>query len=80
MVALASGGRARARSRQLPARDGGRKRTGERLPLPHCTGAQSKMDDDEFGGFEAAESFEDGEMGTQSISPAIPWAAFSAGK
>ncbi|XP_072341427.1 coiled-coil domain-containing protein 91-like isoform X1 [Scyliorhinus torazame] len=37
------------------------------------------MDDDEFGGFEAAESFEDGEMGTQSISPAIPWAAFSAG-
>ncbi|XP_078424243.1 coiled-coil domain-containing protein 91-like isoform X1 [Cetorhinus maximus] len=37
------------------------------------------MDDDEFGGFEAAESFEDGEMGTQSVSPAIPWAAFSAG-
>uniref|UniRef100_UPI00398F5768 coiled-coil domain-containing protein 91-like n=1 Tax=Pristiophorus japonicus TaxID=55135 RepID=UPI00398F5768 len=37
------------------------------------------MDDDEFGGFEAAESFEDGETGTQSVSPAIPWAAFSAG-
>ncbi|XP_072123734.1 coiled-coil domain-containing protein 91-like [Mobula birostris] len=37
------------------------------------------MDDDEFGGFEAAENFEDGEMGTQSVSPAIPWAAFSAG-
>ncbi|XP_059508227.1 coiled-coil domain-containing protein 91-like isoform X3 [Stegostoma tigrinum] len=35
------------------------------------------MEDDEFGGFEAAESFEDGEMGTQSVSPAIPWAAFS---
>ncbi|XP_078272837.1 coiled-coil domain-containing protein 91-like isoform X2 [Rhinoraja longicauda] len=37
------------------------------------------MDDDEFGGFEAAENFEDGETGTQSVSPAIPWAAFSAG-
>lgn len=37
------------------------------------------MDDDEFGGFEAAENFEDGETGTQSVSPAIPWAAFTAG-
>ncbi|XP_007903311.1 coiled-coil domain-containing protein 91 isoform X1 [Callorhinchus milii] len=36
------------------------------------------MDDDDFGGFEAAESFEDGEAGMHSVSPAIPWAAFSA--
>ncbi|XP_069894273.1 coiled-coil domain-containing protein 91 isoform X9 [Dipodomys merriami] len=36
------------------------------------------MDDDDFGGFEAAETF-DGENGeTQTISPAIPWAAFPA--
>ncbi|XP_019592768.2 coiled-coil domain-containing protein 91 isoform X2 [Rhinolophus sinicus] len=34
------------------------------------------MDDDDFGGFEAAEIF-DGESGeTQTTSPAIPWAAF----
>ncbi|XP_078195149.1 coiled-coil domain-containing protein 91 isoform X9 [Callithrix jacchus] len=34
------------------------------------------MDDDDFGGFEAAETF-DGENGeTQTTSPAIPWAAF----
>uniref|UniRef100_A0A8C0GVX2 Coiled-coil domain containing 91 n=1 Tax=Chelonoidis abingdonii TaxID=106734 RepID=A0A8C0GVX2_CHEAB len=36
------------------------------------------MDDDDFGGFEAAVTF-DGEDGeTQTISPAIPWAAFPA--
>ncbi|KAF6339018.1 coiled-coil domain containing 91 [Rhinolophus ferrumequinum] len=36
------------------------------------------MDDDDFGGFEAAEIF-DGESGeTQTTSPAIPWAAFPA--
>ncbi|XP_060695811.1 coiled-coil domain-containing protein 91-like isoform X1 [Hemiscyllium ocellatum] len=29
---------------------------------------------------QAAESFEDGEMGPQSVSPAIPWAAFSTGQ
>ncbi|XP_041113063.1 coiled-coil domain-containing protein 91-like [Polyodon spathula] len=31
------------------------------------------MDDDDFGGFETAETFESGD-----VSPAIPWAAFSA--
>ncbi|KAM4882224.1 coiled-coil domain-containing protein 91 isoform 4-T6 [Thomomys bottae] len=37
------------------------------------------MDDDDFGGFEAAETF-DGESGeTQTTSPAIPWAAFPTG-
>ncbi|KAK1167298.1 coiled-coil domain-containing protein 91-like [Acipenser oxyrinchus oxyrinchus] len=37
------------------------------------------MDDDDFGGFETAETFESGDNGTQhAVSPAIPWAAFSA--
>ncbi|KAJ8411337.1 hypothetical protein AAFF_G00173430 [Aldrovandia affinis] len=35
------------------------------------------MDDDDFGGFEAAETFEDGDG--VPVSPAIPWAALSAG-
>uniref|UniRef100_A0A8D0BMA6 Coiled-coil domain containing 91 n=1 Tax=Salvator merianae TaxID=96440 RepID=A0A8D0BMA6_SALMN len=34
------------------------------------------MDDDDFGGFEAAESFRDGNGQPQVVSPAIPWAAF----
>ncbi|KAM9671378.1 coiled-coil domain-containing protein 91 isoform 3-T9 [Trichechus inunguis] len=34
------------------------------------------MDDDDFGGFEAAETFDSGNGETQTISPAIPWAAF----
>ncbi|XP_037700869.1 coiled-coil domain-containing protein 91 isoform X2 [Choloepus didactylus] len=34
------------------------------------------MDDDDFGGFEAAETFEGGNGETQATSPAIPWAAF----
>ncbi|XP_058414568.1 coiled-coil domain-containing protein 91 isoform X2 [Diceros bicornis minor] len=34
------------------------------------------MDDDDFGGFEAAEIFDDGNGETQTTSPAIPWAAF----
>uniref|UniRef100_A0A6I8NCU1 Coiled-coil domain containing 91 n=1 Tax=Ornithorhynchus anatinus TaxID=9258 RepID=A0A6I8NCU1_ORNAN len=34
------------------------------------------MDDDEFGGFEAAETFDGGTGETQTTSPAIPWAAF----
>ncbi|XP_042700464.2 coiled-coil domain-containing protein 91 isoform X8 [Chrysemys picta bellii] len=36
------------------------------------------MDDDEFGGFEAAVTFEGEDGETQTISPAIPWAAFPA--
>ncbi|XP_069084282.1 coiled-coil domain-containing protein 91 [Pleurodeles waltl] len=36
------------------------------------------MDDDDFGGFEAAETFDSGDGETQSVSPAIPWAAFPA--
>ncbi|XP_064373520.1 coiled-coil domain-containing protein 91 isoform X4 [Dromaius novaehollandiae] len=36
------------------------------------------MDDDDFGGFEAAESYECGNGETQTTSPAIPWAAFPA--
>ncbi|XP_060109596.1 coiled-coil domain-containing protein 91 [Heteronotia binoei] len=35
-----------------------------------------KMDDDDFGGFEAAETFEGGNGEPQATSPAIPWAAF----
>ncbi|KAJ7329311.1 hypothetical protein JRQ81_015485 [Phrynocephalus forsythii] len=35
-----------------------------------------KMDDDDFGGFEAAETFKDGNGEPQTTSPAIPWAAF----
>ncbi|XP_066580204.1 coiled-coil domain-containing protein 91 isoform X2 [Amia ocellicauda] len=36
------------------------------------------MDDDDFGGFEAAETFECGDTNTQhTVSPTIPWAAFS---
>ncbi|XP_066114124.1 coiled-coil domain-containing protein 91 isoform X2 [Saccopteryx bilineata] len=34
------------------------------------------MDDDDFGGFEAAEIFDGGNGETQTVSPAIPWAAF----
>ncbi|XP_063449206.1 coiled-coil domain-containing protein 91 isoform X2 [Pan paniscus] len=34
------------------------------------------MDDDDFGGFEAAETFDGGSGETQTTSPAIPWAAF----
>ncbi|XP_054447270.1 coiled-coil domain-containing protein 91 isoform X2 [Pteronotus mesoamericanus] len=34
------------------------------------------MDDDDFGGFEAAEIFDSGSGETQTTSPAIPWAAF----
>ncbi|XP_008060702.1 coiled-coil domain-containing protein 91, partial [Carlito syrichta] len=34
------------------------------------------MDDDDFGGFEAAETFDGGNGEAQTISPAIPWAAF----
>ncbi|XP_057413067.1 coiled-coil domain-containing protein 91 isoform X4 [Balaenoptera acutorostrata] len=34
------------------------------------------MDDDDFGGFEAAEIFAGGNGETQTTSPAIPWAAF----
>ncbi|XP_019399781.1 PREDICTED: coiled-coil domain-containing protein 91 isoform X1 [Crocodylus porosus] len=34
------------------------------------------MDDDDFGGFEAAETFEGGDGETQTTSPAIPWAVF----
>uniref|UniRef100_A0A452J5P2 Uncharacterized protein n=1 Tax=Gopherus agassizii TaxID=38772 RepID=A0A452J5P2_9SAUR len=36
------------------------------------------MDDDDFGGFEAAVTFEGEDGETQTISPAIPWAAFPA--
>nr|XP_003221420.1 PREDICTED: coiled-coil domain-containing protein 91 isoform X3 [Anolis carolinensis] len=36
------------------------------------------MDDDDFGGFEAAETFKDGSGEPQTTSPAIPWAAFPA--
>ncbi|NXF47574.1 CCD91 protein, partial [Oceanites oceanicus] len=35
------------------------------------------MDDDDFGGFEAAESYECGNGEKQTTSPAIAWAAFS---
>ncbi|XP_036092645.1 coiled-coil domain-containing protein 91 isoform X3 [Rousettus aegyptiacus] len=34
------------------------------------------MDDDDFGGFEAAEIFDGGSGENQATSPAIPWAAF----
>ncbi|XP_063496398.1 coiled-coil domain-containing protein 91 isoform X4 [Symphalangus syndactylus] len=34
------------------------------------------MDDDDFGGFEAAETFDGGNGENQTTSPAIPWAAF----
>ncbi|XP_074859288.1 coiled-coil domain-containing protein 91 isoform X2 [Carettochelys insculpta] len=36
------------------------------------------MDDDEFGGFEAAETFEGEDGEKQTTFPAIPWAAFPA--
>ncbi|KAL4659351.1 coiled-coil domain-containing protein 91 [Arapaima gigas] len=37
------------------------------------------MDDDDFGGFEAAETFDCGEATAQAaVSPTIPWAAFSS--
>ncbi|XP_066039728.1 coiled-coil domain-containing protein 91 isoform X1 [Chamaea fasciata] len=36
------------------------------------------MDDDDFGGFEAAESYEFGNGEKQTTSPAIAWAAFPA--
>uniref|UniRef100_A0A8C3GKE7 Coiled-coil domain containing 91 n=1 Tax=Cairina moschata TaxID=8855 RepID=A0A8C3GKE7_CAIMO len=37
------------------------------------------MDDDDFGGFEAAESYECGNGEKQTTSPAISWAAFPTG-
>ncbi|XP_053243480.1 coiled-coil domain-containing protein 91 isoform X5 [Podarcis raffonei] len=37
------------------------------------------MDDDDFGGFEAAENFKDGNGEPPVTSPAIPWAAFPTG-
>lgn len=36
------------------------------------------MDDDDFGGFEAAETFDGEHSGNQAISPAVPWATFPA--
>ncbi|XP_066865054.1 coiled-coil domain-containing protein 91 isoform X2 [Kogia breviceps] len=44
--------------------------------LFHNGGALKRMDDDDFGGFEAAEIFDGGNGETQTTSPAIPWAAF----
>ncbi|XP_077166201.1 coiled-coil domain-containing protein 91 [Paroedura picta] len=41
-----------------------------------AAGIYWKMDDDDFGGFEAAETFEGGNGEPQATSPAIPWAAF----
>ncbi|ERE66158.1 coiled-coil domain-containing protein 91 [Cricetulus griseus] len=35
-----------------------------------------KMDDDDFGGFEAAETFDGEHSGNQAMSPAVPWATF----
>nr|XP_034993507.1 coiled-coil domain-containing protein 91 isoform X2 [Zootoca vivipara] len=40
-------------------------------------GISRKMDDDDFGGFEAAENFKDGNGEPPVTSPAIPWAAFT---
>ncbi|XP_029108225.1 coiled-coil domain-containing protein 91-like isoform X1 [Scleropages formosus] len=38
-----------------------------------------RMDDDDFGGFEAAETFDCGEAAAQApVFPAIPWVAFSS--
>ncbi|XP_048863335.1 coiled-coil domain-containing protein 91-like isoform X1 [Brienomyrus brachyistius] len=38
-----------------------------------------RMDDDDFGGFEAAETFDCEDTASQTpVSPAIPWAAFSS--
>ncbi|XP_077786977.1 coiled-coil domain-containing protein 91 isoform X10 [Podarcis muralis] len=42
-------------------------------------GISRKMDDDDFGGFEAAENFKDGNGEPPVTSPAIPWAAFPTG-
>lgn len=36
------------------------------------------MDDDDFGGFEAAETFDSEQGGNQAVSPAVPWATFPA--
>lgn len=36
------------------------------------------MDDDDFGGFEAAETFDGEQGGNQAVSPAVPWATFPA--
>ncbi|XP_038175630.1 coiled-coil domain-containing protein 91 isoform X2 [Arvicola amphibius] len=36
------------------------------------------MDDDDFGGFEAAETFDGEHNGNQAMSPAVPWATFPA--
>ncbi|XP_041533632.1 coiled-coil domain-containing protein 91-like [Microtus oregoni] len=36
------------------------------------------MDDDDFGGFEAAETFDGEHSGNQAMSPAVPWATFPA--
>ncbi|XP_043370870.1 coiled-coil domain-containing protein 91 isoform X3 [Dermochelys coriacea] len=58
----------------------GRGREGEGIwsEPSSATGANWKMDDDDFGGFEAAVTFEGEDGETQTISPAIPWAAFPA--
>lgn len=36
------------------------------------------MDDDDFGGFEAAETFDGEQGGNHVVSPAVPWATFPA--
>ncbi|XP_027297753.1 coiled-coil domain-containing protein 91 isoform X2 [Cricetulus griseus] len=38
------------------------------------------MDDDDFGGFEAAETFDGEHSGNQAMSPAVPWATFPTGE
>ncbi|MFT7799171.1 coiled-coil domain-containing protein 91 [Arapaima gigas] len=51
------------------------KYTGQEDELP----VSVRMDDDDFGGFEAAETFDCGEATAQAaVSPTIPWAAFSS--
>ncbi|XP_066487900.1 coiled-coil domain-containing protein 91 isoform X2 [Tiliqua scincoides] len=54
-------------------RGGGGQRAGGGAAV---SGISWKMDDDDFGGFEAAETFEGGHGEPQTTSPAIPWAAF----
>lgn len=36
------------------------------------------MEDDDFGGFEAAETFDGDQGGSHAVSPAVPWATFPA--
>ncbi|KAK7834019.1 hypothetical protein U0070_005000 [Myodes glareolus] len=45
----------------------------------HRCCAVGRMDDDDFGGFEAAETFDGEHNGNQAMSPAVPWATFPAG-